>query len=124
MDSQAFRDGWNRLNAEFDEMVEPLRKQKDELITQLSQLSGKISEMDRLASAAERQRSAILFRRPLTREGRFQLHCLQEDMTVINSSLREFRISKESAESDLREVEAQITAARTRLARELSKLRG
>ncbi|RDA84164.1 hypothetical protein CP532_4530 [Ophiocordyceps camponoti-leonardi (nom. inval.)] len=123
MDSQSFRDGWNRLNAEFDEIVEPLRKQKDELITQVSQLSGKISEMDRLASAAERQRSAILFRRPLTREGRFQLHCLQEDMTVINSSLREFRISKESAESDLREVEAQITAARTRLVRELTKLR-
>ncbi|RDA91977.1 hypothetical protein CP533_1330 [Ophiocordyceps camponoti-saundersi (nom. inval.)] len=123
MDSQAYQDGWNRLHAEFDDIVEPLRKQKDELITQLSQLSGTISEMDRLASAAERQRSAILFRRPVTREGRFQLHCLQEDMTVINSSLRDLQRSKEIAEGELREVEAEITAARTRLARELSKLR-
>ncbi|PFH60320.1 hypothetical protein XA68_11131 [Ophiocordyceps unilateralis] len=123
MDSHAFQEAWNNLHREFAESMEPLGRRKDELFTFLSQLSGKLSQLDRLASAAERQRSAILFRRPLTQQGQFQLHCLGEDMAVITHSSRDLQRSKEMAEAQLREVEAEITAARTKLARELSKLR-
>ncbi|KAF4589490.1 NUDIX hydrolase domain-like protein [Ophiocordyceps camponoti-floridani] len=123
MDINTFREEWARVHCEYNERVETLSRRKNELITSISQLSHQLSELNRLASTSERQRSAILFRRPVSHRGRFNLGCLGEDMAVMVSRTQDLTRSKEAAEAELRDVEAQLTAARVRFARELSRLR-
>ncbi|KAM4061235.1 hypothetical protein HRG_009887 [Hirsutella rhossiliensis] len=110
------------LYQEFTERFERARTEKDGLLRYMSQLSGQISQTDRVLAEKERSRAAIAFRRPRTSGSQEHINVLEQEIRSLSVAVRRLEESRDLAGRAIRIAEAEMVAARTKLDEELARL--
>lgn len=106
----------------FTQRFEAARSEREGLQRFISQLSGQISQNERVLSSKERERSELLFRRPRTAQANQQLEVLEQEMKSLNADVEQLRRARHTAEHGIHLADAEMVAARTTLDTELEKL--
>ncbi|PHH90790.1 hypothetical protein CDD83_2639 [Cordyceps sp. RAO-2017] len=111
-----------RLQAEHDERYLPNRKIKDDNLHYISRLQGTVSDLNRRLHEFERRRSELTFRRPVSGPAKVELEHIEWEIKILTDHLDNLKRCREIAQAEIRQAEAEMTGAKTKLKRELGKL--
>lgn len=93
-------------------------REKDAMVRRVNELGGQIWELRRQLSAKERQRSAIMFRRPTTAEGEARLEVLERQIEAMSQQKTDLEVVKADAEEKMFQAQRIMNSAKTIIDRE------